>query len=126
MKTVRVEVPANETELLVLAGKIMAKHTDLGAASPLTGLDWTANGPRITQATDFDNQATVSHQKGEQFTEKRDVLMPDVREFERSCRDVLLGLNRSNPRALADFSFVVNDAVPAKKNGNGTAAVAVH
>jgi hypothetical protein len=115
MKTVRVKIPTNATELLKLIAQIQMEHVALGVNLPLGKLDWTTIDPKITQATGYDNQATEHHQKGEQLTEKRDVLMPDVREFVRSCRDVLLGLNRSNPRALADFHFVVNDAVPSKK-----------
>lgn len=124
MKTVRVEIPTNATELLALAGKIKAKHDELGEDSPLKGLDWTIQGPRIALAAGFDSQAVELHRQGEKFTEKRNVLVPGIAEFVRSCRDVLLGLNRSNPRALADFNFVVNNAVTKKKStgGNGHAA----
>src|SRR2546430_2014509 len=109
MKRVSIKIPAKDAELLDLAGKLKAKHVELGDASPLKGMDWDAFGPSIDKATDFHTQADKAHRQGEKFTEKRDKLMPDVADCVRSCRDVLLGLNRRNPRALADFEFVVNE-----------------
>jgi hypothetical protein len=121
MPKVRVEIPTNPSELLKLAESIKARHDDLAAASPLKGLDWAQVAPKIAQASQLDDQSSTLHRDAEKAREARDVLIPSVTEFVRSSRDVLLGLNRSNPRALGDFGFGVNDstASPAKKNGNG-------
>ena len=120
MKRVSIKIPAKDAELLTLAGKLKAKHEDLGKDSPLRDIDWDAFGPAIEQASDFDAKASKAHNDGAKFTEQRDKLMPDVADCVRSCRDVLRGVNRRNPRALADFDFDVNETnVTKKKNGNG-------
>jgi hypothetical protein len=120
MKRVRVKIPTKSEDLLSLAGKIKAQHIKLGKTSPLRDVDWGTFGRSIDHATDFNAQADKAHRQGEKFTEQRDKLMSDVADCVRSCRDVLLGLNRRNPRALADFEFVVNETVVTKKkNGNG-------
>ncbi len=123
MRDVRIEIPKNPTLFLTLAVKIAAKNTELGDASPLKALDWATMGQKISDAASYDVQATDLHRQGESFTEKRDALLPELTEFVRASRDVLVGLNHSNPRALSDFGFVVNDAVPAKKNGDATEPV---
>lgn len=105
--------------MLELAESVAAKHTALGDASPLKGLDWAANGPIITQAVKFHKDAAQLHRDAEKATENRDNLTDDVGEFVRQCRDVLLGLYRSNPRVLGDYGFTVNDTPAPKKNGNG-------
>jgi hypothetical protein len=40
-------------------------------------------------------------------------------EFVYQGRDVLIGINRSNPRVLGDYGYTVNDSPVPKKNGNG-------
>ena len=120
MKRVSIKIPAKDAELLSLAGKLKAQHEELAKDSPLRDLDWDTFGPAIEQASELDSKADKAHKEGAKFTEQRDKLMPDVADCVRSCRDVLLGLNRRNPRALADFEFVVNETVVTrKKNGNG-------
>ena len=118
MNTVRIEIPSNPTDCLKLASAIMQKHTNLNDGSPVKGLDWTANGPAITAASGFDNQAAQLHRDAEVATGERDKLMPAVVEFVRQNRDVLVGVYRQNPKKLGEFGFTVNDAV-AKKNGHG-------
>ena len=115
MKKVKIIIPANPTLLVALAMKILGKHTSLGAASPLNGVDWTLNTPIINNAASLDVEAADLHRQGEKKTEERDALIPALSEFVRGSRDVLLGLNRSNPRVLSDYGFVVNDSVPAPK-----------
>ncbi len=48
--------------------------------------------------------------KAEAATGARDAKMTVVKEFIRSARDVLMGLNRDNPDALGEFGFKVSDA----------------
>jgi hypothetical protein len=119
MKSVRIEIPQNPSDVAELASAIKAKHEDLGKNSPLANLPWDDKGPKIEQVATFDQQAAELHRQAQNATERRDVLLPEITEFVRSTRDVLLGLNRSNPRALSEFGFEVSDAVHAKKTANG-------
>jgi hypothetical protein len=119
MSRPRVPIPPGAHDLLHLAESVAKKHTDLGDASPLKGLDWAESGPIITDAVKFNNSAAQLHRDAEKATQSRDNLIGDVGEFVRQCRDVLLGVHRSNPRTLGDYGFEVNDTPPSKKNGNG-------
>ncbi len=105
----RVVIPTNPSELLQLAQAIKQKHDALGDASPLKSLDWAANGTVIAQATEFDGQATQLRRDAEKATASRDNLVENVNELVRQCRDILLGIYRSNPRTLGDFGFDVTD-----------------
>ncbi len=44
------------------------------------------------------------------MTLTRDTQMPTVTEALRSARDVLIGLNRDDPRVLGDYGFSVDDS----------------
>jgi hypothetical protein len=104
---------------LHLAESVATKHTALGDASPLKGLEWAENAPIITEAVKFHKDAAQLHRDAEKATQSRDNLIGDVGEFVRQCRDVLRGVHRSNPRTLGDYGFEVNDTPTPKKNGNG-------
>jgi len=116
----RVDIPRNPVERLKLAAAILAKHTALGAASPLKDLGWTAIGPSVATATGFDNTAKQLEKDVEKAYGGRDALQPAIdKEINRS-RDLLLALYADNPRLLGDYGFVVDDSPrPAKKSAAG-------
>ena len=108
-----VDIPTDPSEAIKLLAAIKAKHTILGAATPLGGLKWTKIDPSLTIAQEQDALSDDLHSQAEKATGARDAEMQVVTEAIRSARDVLMGLNRENPDALGDFGFKVSDARPA-------------
>jgi hypothetical protein len=110
----RVNIPSNPSEQIVLLGKVSAKHTALGASSPLGNLKWTEIGPALAAAKTHDDAAGDLSKQAEKEYRDRDVTMPKVTQALRDARDVLLVANRENPKALGDFGYVVDDSPQAK------------
>jgi hypothetical protein len=112
--------------LIKLALAILAKHTTLGAASPLNGIDGIANfGTQVTAADTNNQQADLLYKQAETATEARDnALGPDtitpgcVRFFVTAARDVLAAQNKGSEHKLGDWGFEVDasaQATPAAK-----------
>lgn len=89
---------------------ITAKHTALGAASPLGGLNWTKYGTAHTKAAEQDTLSVDLRKKAEVATGARDAEMPALKDAIRSCRDILSGIHRENPDELSAYGFTVTDA----------------
>jgi|GEM_PF-1060811 len=80
----RIVISKSPEKLLALAKKILKKHEDDGAASPLKTLldaNWTDNGPKVAEADDLNAQAKELEKKVEKvfqdmvaFPMKRSVL----------------------------------------------------
>ena len=111
---VRVNIPTNPTEQIDLLGKVAAHHAELGAASPLSPLKWTAINAALADAKTHDDEAAKLEKLTEKEYRARDVSMPAVTQALRDARDTLLVANRDNPKALGDFSFVVDDTQQSK------------
>lgn len=117
----RINVPGNPGELIALAQAILDKHTKLGAASPLNGIDGIANFGAQVNAADTNNKlADNLYKQAETATEARDkALGPNattpgfVRFFVTSARDVLAGLNKGSEHKLGDWGFQVNQSAQA-------------
>jgi hypothetical protein len=108
----RVVIPENKSQA---ASAIKTKHLALGAASPLSGMDWTNLGPAIDEAAGFDKTAKQLEKDTEKAYGERDKRMPMVNQAVRSARDILSALNSDNLKALGDWTFVVDDSPqPAK------------
>ncbi len=116
----RINIPSNPDLLIQLASTILAKHTALGAASPLAGIDGIASfGTQVTAADTHNKNAKDFAQKSEQATETRDNALGydtttpgSVRYVVTAARDVLAAVNKGNEHKLGDWGFVV-DATPA-------------
>lgn len=110
-KLVRVDIPSDPSEAIVLLGKVEAKHKSLGDASPLKGMEWVDNiSPALARAAEHDALADQFRSDAERETGTRNKEMPAVKEALRGARDVLLGLYRSNPKMLVDFGYDVSDS----------------
>ncbi len=109
----KVEMPRDPTELIALLNSVLTKHTELGAASPLNGLKWAGITPGLTEAGTQDKLSDSLRKQAQKATGERDKHLPDITEFVRSVRDVLLGIHRDNPDALGDYGFNVSDATSA-------------
>ena len=72
----RVIVPGNPDDLITLAKAILAKHTTLGAASPLNGINGIANFGAQTTTADTNNTSAKSLTKqAETATQNRDLAL---------------------------------------------------
>ena len=117
----RINVPTNADDLIALAKAIQAKHVELGAASPLNGIEGIAQlGPLTTtsdtnnkDAKEFGRKQETAHQLRDRALGQSGPLRENtVRFFVNAARDVLLGLNKGKEQKLGDWSFEV-DASPA-------------
>jgi enamine deaminase RidA (YjgF/YER057c/UK114 family) len=112
----RINIPGNPGLHIKLAKAILAKHTALGAASPLNGIEGIASLAAQVNAADTNNKlAEDLYKQAETATEARDkALGPTadtpgcVRFFVTSARDVLAGLNKGSEHKLGEWGFEVN------------------
>ena len=77
----RVIIPTNPEKALSLAEKVLKKHTDDGATSPLNVLkdfNWTDNGPKVVAAAALNAQAKKLEKEVEKLYQDRDALLKPV------------------------------------------------
>ncbi len=113
---VRVEIPTNPTELLDLAKKVSDKHTADAANSPLKSIvdfNWNVTAGFIASAQAKDTEAAALKKKMEEAYGERDKNIDAIKESIKASRDVLLGINKKNPKTLGQWGFVVNESVSA-------------
>lgn len=117
-RNVRVEIPANPIDLLELAKKVSNKHIADGASSPLNAMvdnKWSDSQPHIDDAIAKHKAAEEFKKKMEEAYRERDKHFEAIMGSVKSSRDVLLGINSKNPKALGNWGYVVNDSPKAKK-----------
>ena len=123
--TLRVQMPDDPSDAIKLLRSVKDKHTELAAASPLSGLDWDEITAALENAETQDALSDKLYRNAEKATKKRDRSTPVVKSPLRASRDVLLGVYQSNPKKAGDFGFKVNDSpqtsASEKANGNGNA-----
>jgi hypothetical protein len=107
-----VKIPRDPTAAIVLLGKVKKKSDDAGADTPLGKLKWDKIGPALATATANDDAAVDFSKKAEKAYGARDVDMPTVMQALRDARDILLGSNSDNPKALTDWGYEVDDTPP--------------
>ena len=113
----RIVISKSPEKLLALAKKILKKHEDDGAASPLKTLldaNWTDNGPKVAEADDLNAQAKELEKKVEKLYQDRDALLTSVELTVRASANLLNGIYKNSPKNLGEWGFEVNDT-PAKK-----------
>lgn len=114
----RVNIPTNPALRLDLAARIYAKHVADGANSPLNALQnhtWTENGREVANAISLNNQAEDLQRQTDLTYRKRDLLLAEIDECIKSSRDLLLSLNRDNPKELNQWGFDVSDTARSVK-----------
>lgn len=124
----RVVIPSNPAELLDLAKKVSDKHIADAATSPLNSLvdnKWSVTQPFIAPALAKHIEAEGLKKKMEEAYRERDKHYSEIEESVKASRDVLMGINKKNPKVLGQWGFVVNDTPKeskkpaAAKKGNG-------
>ena len=123
----RVNIPNNAGDLIALSQAIQAKHTALGAASPLANIPGIAGfGALVTTASTNHQQGITLAEQAQTANQTRDnALGPDmttpntVRFTVAAARDLLLSLNKGSEHKLGDWGFSVVDS--AAPTGNAKA-----
>ena len=113
----RIVISKSPEKLLALAKKVLKKHEDDGASSPLSALkdaNWTDNGPKVAEADDLNAQAKELEKKVEKLYQDRDALLTSVELTVRASANLLNGIYKNSPKNLGEWGFEVNDT-PAKK-----------
>lgn len=127
----RVEIPGKPDELVKLSKAILAKHTALGAASPLNGIEGIENFEPQTTTADTQNElAKTLNRQAETATQLRDNALGQtgqlregtVRYFATSARDILLGMNKGKEQKLGDWGFTVNASTQSSSTPTTPAA----
>ncbi len=110
-KNFRVKIPTDPSERIALAKAMLAKHVEMGADSPLGGMeDEEKYGSALGSAAAQDAIADRTRKESETATGERNRHLPTVDEGIRARRDVLLGKFRSNPKKLTEYGFEVDDS----------------
>ena len=112
-KKYKVIIPENPEEQIKLAEGIYAKHLADGKDSPLLLLKtetWETNGPLIEACRKLHEAAEKLKKQMLEAYRDRDNILVHLDASTLSSRDVLLGINHENPKALGGWTFEVQDA----------------
>lgn len=120
-KNVRVVIPRNADELIVLSESIVAKHNEDPATSPLAGLDMAAFEALAVDGKTANEKVKQLRRNAETATEQRDTLLGHRKDqstntpntllnFVVRSRDILLGSFKGTEQRLGDFGFEVNQS----------------
>ena len=114
----RIIIPSNPEELLVLAGKVLAKHEADGAASPLNAqqdFSWKEEGPKIEPCLRNHTDAETAAKTAERLYRDRDRDLPAIKAIVQNSAQLLKNVYSKNPKVLGDYGFVIDDTKQVKK-----------
>jgi hypothetical protein len=111
----RIPIPENKDEFIILAKAILAKHTALGVASPLNGIEGIADfGTQVNAADTNNEQSKTLAKQAQTATEACDkAIGPDsktpgcARFVVTAARGVLGGVNKGSEHKLTEWGFEV-------------------
>lgn len=123
---VRVVIPRNADEFLILINDIIAKETALAPNGTLSPADLAKLTTLKTAASSANDAMKAAKKLAEEKTAERDLAFgrakgqgvdtPDTCDFlVTQLRDMLLAANKTNPKKLGEWGFVVNDSPAPKK-----------
>lgn len=125
VKNITVKIPTNPEAFLKLMGKIIEKHNEDPASSPLSALDMGHIGGNFTEANTSHLDAKSHRSQAEIATERRNLLLGDARTQQattpgtlhfnaRQVRDILMGVHKGNEQMLELWGFEVTTSGKAK------------
>jgi hypothetical protein len=117
-RKMRVNIPANKSDLLDLATKVNNKHIADATASPLLLLQditWATEGAKLALARAKHDEAETLKLAMEQAYRERDFIMQNTETVVRNSRDLLTSIHRSNMKRLGEWGFSIDDSPRAKK-----------
>lgn len=112
-KTVKVKIPENPDELILLLGKILAKHQSDGANSPLKSLEMQLFETLLNVASAANAEMQRLYDLAKIETGKRDNAFGSAQTNQTllyitaQIRDLLLVIYKTNPRELGQWGFDV-------------------
>lgn len=115
----RVEIPKNPKELLILAEKVYKKHLADGKDSVLSTIQdhsWDKEGVKVSNALKLHDQAEELKRQMDQAYKERDAQLAGIKEALLASRDVLSGVCRSNMKRMGEWGFVVRDTPKSTKS----------
>ena len=116
---VKVVIPRNPEELILLANAIYQKHINDASESPLNALrdyNWRENGGKLFQIKCLMEEAKKLEEEIEKIYQKREGLMNSVKSTVRASRDLLLGAYKANYSKLKEWNFRIEET---SKSNNG-------
>jgi len=119
----RVTIPKNPKDILLLAEKVYQKHLSEGANSVLALLNdynWAVEGPKISVALDNYTIGETKSKESEKAYKERDLTTNNILDIIKASRDLLTGLNRNNMKRLGDWGFEVNNTPLPNAKGVST------
>jgi len=127
--TIKVEISESKPDLLTKLGDaVLAKHLELGTASPLSGLDMVTFATKLSDGKDKRAEAKKLHDQAESLNQQAGLSLGldksqnaktpgTIYSTLTSVRDILLGLNRGQEKKLSEWGFdvVISDVIINKK-----------
>lgn len=128
-KKPRVVIPRNPELLIKLLKKVVKKHQDDAASSPLKDFDMSTLSGMATEADKQHTDGDDFRKKAEACTQLRDKALglhtTSVEEGTAlwtlmAARDLLMGLYKGKEQKLGDWGFEVDASVKTKPAKNGS------
>lgn len=119
----RIPISRNPAEILELAASVNKKHTELGAASPLTSMEdfnWRDVGPKLVEASATQERIDKLEKQLEELYGERDRHLPAIKGALASSRNVLKGIYAGNLKKLGEWGFTVDHTPKAPKKKKDT------
>lgn len=110
----RIPIPEESPEkLLALAAAVVAKHEELGDASPLNQLKvgdkpFAEIAATVAAAQTDHDDAKAAEKLAEQKHGDRNAKLPNILKLVRQSRDLLTVLNPENRKALGEWGYTVD------------------
>lgn len=115
-KTVKIEIPGDPSARVDLIGKVLEKHDQMGAASPIPPAVAALMRQGFDIAKPADDEAVRLRNLSTIETGKRDnalgsgIQSPNTAMFGLGqSKAILLGYYASNPKMLTEFGFIVKE-----------------
>jgi hypothetical protein len=126
--SVKIEISERKPdELTKLGDNVLKRHLELGADSPLNGLNMTTFADKLNDGIAKRAEAKRLHEQAELLNQQAGLSLGldrsqnaksqgTVYSTLTSARDILLGLNRGQERKLAEWGFevVISDVTKSK------------
>ena len=124
--TVRVNIPSNAQELIILMRKVLARHAADGAKSPLNAINVKDFAAKVTTAETANNLAQKLRHESETANEERNLALGIANGqisstngtalyYLKGVREILLGVYKGREHKLGDWGFNVDTSPKVKE-----------
>ena len=120
-KDFKVVLPTTIEDKIALAAKILSIDKEDGDNSPLKGVNSPAlknKEESIANAQTYNSESEDYQYKSTIATKKRNLLIPDIDDYTKAVRDVLMLMHADNPRELTRWGFSVTASTKSKKSAD--------